>query len=195
ANHFFYETMSAPLVAKGYYVIGPVASEQIAANETRTAKQLIYGDLKSYSTLYGIDAVLVTTIHNWVEENGKWTVYLEYLLRSTKTGADMMHQWVKAVKQVPLDLKKDPVIMKEDKDYASVMKFDNGTAQRCFLVEKVNDYVLRNMPTSSTRRQFEEDLYKKSNNMYVQYTWNEEGNSDVRKINLEDFEQGAFVGE
>ena len=195
ANHFFYETMAAPLIAKGYYVIGPVASEQIAANETRTPKQLAYGDLKAYGTLYGIDAVLMTTLHNWQEENGKWIVYIEYLLRSAKTGNDMMHKWVKAVKQVPLNLKKDPVMMKEDKDYATVMQMDNGTAQRCFLVEKVNDYVLRNMPTSSTRRQFEEDLYKKSNSTYVQYTWNEEGSADVRNINLEDFEQGAFVGE
>lgn len=194
ANKFFYETMSSPLIKHGYYVIGPVASEQIAASETRTQKQLFYGDVKNYSTLYGIDAVIFTTIHRWREENGKWIVYIEYLMRSTKTNTDMMHKWVKAVKAVPLNLKKDPVIMKEDKEYAEAMEFDNGTAQRCYLVEKVNDYILRNIPISSTRRQFESDMHKPANNTYIQYTWTEQGNADVQNITLEEFEQEAFLG-
>lgn len=195
ANKFFYETMSAPLIKHGYYVLGPVTSEQIAAGETRTPKQLSYGDIKDYNTKYGIDAVLFTTIHRWREENGKWIIYIEYLMRSTKTNSDLMHKWVKAVKAVPLNLKKDPVIMKEDIDYAKAMGVDNGTAQRCFLVEKVNDYILRNIPISSTRRQFEEDLHKKANATYVLYTWSETGNADVADLSLEEYEQEAFLNE
>lgn len=194
ANKFFYETMSSPLIKHGYYVLGPVTSEQIAAGERRTQKQLFYGDVKNYGTLYGIDAVIFTTVHRWREENGKWIVYIEYLMRSTKTNTDMMHKWVKAVKSVQLNLKKDPVIMKEDKKYAEAMGMDNGTAQRCFLVEKVNDYILRNIPISSTRRQFESDMYSPANNTYIQYTWTEHGNADVQEITQEEYEQEAFLG-
>ena len=193
ANKFFYETMSSPLIKHGYYVIGPVASEQIAASEQRSPKQLFYGDIKNYGTLYGIDAVIFTTIHRWREENGKWIVYIEYLMRSTRTNTDMMHKWVKAVKAVPLNLKKDPVIMKKDKEYAEAMEFDNGTAQRCFLVEKVNDYILRNIPISSTRRQFESDAHKPASKTYLQYSWTEQGTAEVQEITLEEFEQEAFL--
>lgn len=194
ANKFFNETMSAPLVKHGYYVIGPVTAEQIAASETRTQKQLLYGDIKDYGDK-GIDAVLFTTLHRWREENGKWIVYIEYLMRSTKTNTDLMHKWVKAEKAVPLNLKKDPVVMKDDKSYAEAHGFDNGTAQRCFLVEKVNDYILRNIPISSTRRQFEEDLHKSANATYVAYTWNETGSAEVGDLSLEEYEQEAFVDE
>ncbi len=194
ANAFFYETMSDPLVKNGYYVLGPVSSEQMAAGETRSQKQLFYGDIKDYGDK-GIDAVLFTTLHRWREENGKWIVYIEYLLRSTKTNTDLMHKWVKAVKAIPLNFKKDPVPLKEDKIFAETFDFDNGTAQRCYLVQKVNDYVLRNLPTSSTRRQFEKDLHSPGTATYIQYTWDEKGSADVKNITLDEYEQEAFVSE
>lgn len=193
AHNYFYQTMAGPLLNHGYYVIGPVASEQIAASEERTAKQLKYGDLSNYNTQYGIDAIMLTTIHRWKEENGKWTVYLEYILRSTKSGVDLLHKWVVATKEVPTDLKKDPIVMKSDKIFAKRLEVDNGTAQRCFLVEKVNDYILRNIPISATRRQYENDLYKSATATYIRYTWSADGNADVQSCTLEEYEQGAFL--
>ena len=69
---------------------------------------------------------------------------------------------------------------------------DNGTAQRSFLVEKVNDYVLRDIPTSSQRRQFEKDLYRNANPNYISYNWID-GGANVQKLSLEEFEQQAFL--
>lgn len=193
AAKYMYQTMAAPLVNHGYYVLGPVVCEQIAQMNAMTPREWQNAPLNTFASKYGIDAVINTSIIKWTEENGKWIVYLEYQMRSTKSNVDLMHKWVKAVKAVPTNLKGNPMILKQDKDFAKAMNFDNGTAQRCFLVEKVNDYVLRNIPISSTRRQFEDDLYKAATNTYIAYTWNEEGKADVQNITIEEFESGAFL--
>lgn len=193
AAAFMYQTMPNPLIRKGYYVIGPVATKQIAADNPRTAKQLRNADLSDFNKKYGIDAMLMVTIHKWKEENGKWIVYLEYQLRSTKSNSDLMHTWVLATKEVPKNMKGDPIVMRSDKAYAEQYKMDNQTAQRCFLVERVNDYILRDLPISATQRQFENDQYRPSNASYLKYTWSENGNAVVEKCSLEEFEQGCFI--
>lgn len=193
AAKYLYQTMATPLINHGYYVIGPVASEQIALRDQRTAKQWRNGTLKSYNIQYGIDAVLIVTIHRWVEGNGTWTAFLEYHLRSAKSNVELMHKWVMATKEVPTDLKGDPRPLKTDKMFAAQMGCDNGTAQRCWLVEKVNDYVLRNLPISATQRQFENDLYKDAHATYIKYTWSENGNAAIENCTQEEYEQGCFL--
>lgn len=193
AANYFYQTLSAPLINHGYYVLGPLASKQLAANETRSFKKFLNGDIKSYSTRYGVDAILYTIIHRWIEKNGEWNVYVEYVLRSTKTNHELMHTWVKASKQVPTNLKGDPIIMKSDLAFAKAMEFDNGTAQRAFLVEKLNDYILRNIPISSTKRQYEEDLYKSAHPSYIRYVWTDEGKADISPLSIEEYEQECFI--
>lgn len=195
AAAFLYQTMPNPLLKRGYYVIGPVASKQIAASESRSNKQLRNGDLSDFNKKYGIDAMMMVTIHRWTESNGKWIVYLEYQLRSTKTNSDLMHTWVLATKEVPLNMKSDPIVMKTDKAYADSYKMDNQTAQRCFLVERVNDYILRDLPISVSLRQFEDDLYRTSNPTYLRYVWNEDGHAEVSPCPIEEYEQGCFLSE
>ena len=193
ATAYMYQTMAGPLVRHGYYVLGPIASMQLDSIEHRLPEDLRMANIKVFYQKYGIDAILNTTIHRWVEKNGKWIVYLEYQLRSTKTNIELMHKWVIATKEVPLNFKRDPTIMKEDKAFAKLMDLDNGTAQRCWLVEKVNDYVLRNIPISSTLRQFENDLYKSASQTYIRYTWTEEGKADVQTCSIDEYEQGLYV--
>lgn len=192
AKAYLLQTMPDPMIRKGYYVIGPVASAEIAEAVPMTPKQLRNGDLKQLGTDYGIDAVLVVTLHNWKDENSKKIAYLEYQLRSTKSNVDLMHTWVLATKQVSTNLKGDPIRLKNDTRFAKKMDVDNGTAQRCFLVEKVNDYVLRNLPTSSQRRQFEKDLYSAANPQYIKYTWMD-GGAEVEECSEEEYESQAFL--
>ncbi len=190
---YLYQTMARPMLKRGYYVLAPVASRQIAATENSTPKQLRNGSLAAYKQNYGIDAVLLVTIHRWTEENGKWIVFLEYQMRSTKSNVDLMHTWVMATKQVPVNMKSDPIVMQGDKAFAKRFAMDNGTAQRSFLVEKVNEYVLRDLPISNTQRQFEEDRYRAANRTYINYTWTEDGGADVQPISAEEFEQKCFI--
>lgn len=192
AKAYLYQTMPVPLTKKGYYVIGPVASAEIAQAIPMTPKQLRNGDLKSFGTDYGVDAVLVVTLHNWKDENGKKIAYLEYQMRSTKSNVDLMHTWVLATKQVSTNLKGDPIRLKNDTRFAKALDVDNGTAQRCYLVEKVNDYVLRNLPISSQRRQFEKDLYRVANPQYIKYTWLD-GGAIVEECSEEEYESQAFL--
>lgn len=192
AKAYLHQTLPEPLIRKGYYVIGPVASAEIAQAMPMTPKQLRNGDLKNFGTDYGVDAVLVVTLHNWKDENGKKTAFLEYQMRSTKSNVDLMHIWVLATKQVSTNLKGDPIRLKNDTRFAKKLDVDNGTAQRCFLVEKVNDYVLRNLPISSQRRQFEKDLYRVANPQYINYTWLD-GGAVVEECTEEQYESQAFL--
>ncbi len=193
ASAYLNQTLAAPLLKKGYYVVGSVASREIAEATKMSNKQLRNGDMKSFGTDYGVDAVLIVTIHRWREKNGEWIACLEYQLRSTKSNVDLQHTWVIARKRVPTNLKGDPVVMKNDVKFAKRFDFDNGTAQRCFLVEKVNDYVLRDLPISSLKRQFEDDIYKNANPTYMTYIWTEDGSADVGTCSVEEFEEIAFL--
>lgn len=193
AAKFMHQTLELPLVNKGYYVMGPLVSEQIRRTEARSAKQMMTGDLKNYNTYYGIDAVLFATIHRWTEANGEWTVYVEYALRSTKTGTELLHNWVRATKRIPTDLKGYPKPLQSDVDYAARMKTDNSTAQRCFLVQSVNDYVLRNLPTSVLKWSHEDDFYKGSNKSYFSFLLDEDGSINIENLEMEEYENGCFL--
>ena len=192
AKAFLWQTMGGPLLHIGYYVIGKAASDKIAELTNMGFKQLRNGDLSELGTGYGIDAVLIVTLHSWKDENGKKTAFLEYQLRSTKTNIELMHTWVMATKQVSVNLKGDPITLKNDTRYANKYGMDNGTAQRCFLVEKVNDYVLRNLPTSCQRRQFEKDMFRSANPSYIKYTWMD-GGAEVENCSAEEYESKAFL--
>lgn len=193
ASKYMWITAPTPLINHGYYVIGPVASEQIAAETPLTAKELKKGNLKVLNTKYGIDAVLSMTIHRWMDRNGEWTAYVEYSMRSTKTNMTLMHTYVKATKKVNTNLKGNPVPLKADQQFAEYLDVDNGSAQRAYLLQQLNDYVLRNIPISVTRRQFEEDMYKAALPSYFTYVWNEDGQADVQPCSMEEYEQEAFL--
>ena len=193
AKAFLYQTTTAPLQRKGYYVIGTFATKHISNTLAMSEKDLKNSQLKVFKQDYGIDAVLIVTIHRWKEENGKWICCLEYQLRSTKSNSDLMHTWVLASKEVPTNLKNDPVTMKNDIKFANQYSIDNQTAQRCFLVEKVNDYVLRDLPISNTRRQFEKDQYRNANPTYIKYVWGKDGGAEVSKCAIEEYEEKAFL--
>lgn len=192
AKAFLYQTLSAPLQKKGYYVIGPVASRAIDSALNLTHKQLRSSDLKSIAEQWGLDAVLIVTLHAWKDDNNKKTAFLEYQLRSTKSNIDMLHTWVMATKEVSVNIKGDPIKLKNDTRFAKRYEMDNATAQRSFLMEKVNDYILRDLPVSSERRQFEKDIYRSANPTYINYQWID-GGADVSECSAEEYESKAFL--
>lgn len=193
AKNFFYQTLSTPIINQGYYVIGPIAAKEIAATESRDLKKLHKTDLTNYHKYFGIDAILFTTIHKWEEKNGEWTVYVEYILRSTKTYNELLHTWVKATKKLALNLKKDPVPMRSDNVFAKKMELSNGTTQRCILVEQLNDFILRDIPISSLQRQYEQDQFLRSNSEYLNFLYNENGEIECSPISMEAFENECFL--
>ena len=157
-----YLTAAAPLTSRGYYVPGPLTSAQVADLETRTGKQLREADIRDLHTQLGIDAILFIDILKWENTNCSWSVEAEYRLRSTHTGADIMHVHINATKSVFPDYKGDPKPLKADLAFTRQYGCDVATAQRCRLVETVNQYVLRDLPQGYLARQHKADRYIKA---------------------------------
>lgn len=162
AAHQLFLTASDPLVNNGYYVPGPLASAQIAASETRTGKQLRNESINDYHSDLGIDAILFITLQGWTQTPNSWTTEVEYVLRSTHSNSELLHVVVKATKTLPTDFKGNPLPLVEDKAFAERYGCDLETAQRCRLVEIVNQYVLKDLPAGSRARQHRAERYIQS---------------------------------
>ncbi len=154
-----YLTAADPLTDMGYYVLGPLASAQIAATETRTGKQLRNDNISDYSTDLGVDAILFIDLISWKQTNNSWTAEIEYLLRSTHSGNELMHVWVNSTKFLHTDHKGNPKPLADDLRFAEQYGCDLETAQRCRLVEITNQYVLRDLPSGERARIYDAERY------------------------------------
>ncbi|MBQ9474572.1 MAG: hypothetical protein IJU81_09220 [Bacteroidales bacterium] len=191
AAHYLYQTMAAPLNQNGYYAISNMTAREMARVEPNTTTNLKNSDLSGYATQYGADAVLFATIHRWHDQPGVWTVYVDFTLRSTHTGEMIAHTAVKASKQIPYTITGEPVKLVKDTRFCKKMSVDNGTAQRCMLLEEAAGFVLRDLPKCRTTRQYRRDLYNKAIDHYISFTINDEGKYEVLPISIEDFEPPA----
>lgn len=181
ASKQLYLTASDPLTFKGYYVPGPLASAQLAATETRTGKQLRNENINDYYTDLGIDAILFITVKGWQQTSAEWTVEAEYVLRSTHTGTEIMHVSVKAAKQLPTDFKGNPKPLREDNAFAKQYGCDLETAQRCRLVEIMNQYVLKDLPSGSRAREISIERYTTSHPQYFDLVIKSDGSVKMMK--------------
>lgn len=170
-----YLTASNPLVFNGYYVLGPMASAQLAATENRTVKQLRNENINDYYDDLGIDAVLFLTVNSWSSTHNSWTVEVEYTLRSTRTGSEVMHSVVKATKLLPTDFKGRPLPLGEDRAFAEKYGCDLETAQRCRLVETLNQFVLKDLPAGNRARPVSIERYVPTHAEYYNLQINPDG--------------------
>lgn len=175
ATKQLYLTASDPLVYKGYYVLGPLASSQIAATETRTVKQLRNESIVDYYTELGVDAVLFLTVKKWENTHNSWTVEVEYELRSTQTGSEVMHTLVRATKLLPTDFKGRPQPLGDDLEFGKKYGCDLETAQRCRLVETLNQFVLGDLPSGRRARENRVERYIPSHAEYFNMHINPDG--------------------
>lgn len=176
-----YLTASDPLVYNGYYVLGPLASAQLAATESRTGNQLRTENIQDYHTNLGIDAILFITLHKWENTSSSWSSEVEYTLRSTQTGSEIMHVYVRASKQLPTDLKGNPKPLGEDLDFAEKYGCDLETAQRCRLVEILNQYILKDLPSGKRSRGYSIERYIVSHPDYINLNINPNGGVEILK--------------
>lgn len=88
AKELFYSSLAVPFTLNGYYVMPPLLSMEILKEESAyDAEMFINGSMKKVGELFGVDAVLFTTIHEWTKTSvaSQIHVKIEYLLKSTKT--------------------------------------------------------------------------------------------------------------
>ena len=193
AHAYMYQTLQYPVLRKGYYVIGPLASKEIARADTLSTEDLKFSpNLTSYHNRYGIDAILFVTINRWKEENGEWIVYLNYTLKSTKTAKNLMNYNVKAHKVVILDSKRDPQMSVADWDFAEAMGTDNGSTQRARILECASQYVLKNLPAGFKNKKFEQDIYNIANPECFDYMIDEDNMINFATMELEQYEKECY---
>lgn len=186
ASKQLYLTASDPLVNNGYYVPGPLASAQIAATEWRTGKQLRNGDITDYYNDLGIDAILFITVHNWSNTTNSWSVEAEYVLRSASSNTELFHVSVKARKTLPTDFKGNPLPLGGDKAFAEQYGCDLETAQRCRLVETLNKYVLKDLPSGKRAREHRTERYIPSHPEYFNLLIHPDGTVEMKKTDVVD---------
>lgn len=181
ASRQLYLTASDPLTSHGYYVLGPLASAQLAATETRTGRQLRNDNINDLNNDLGIDAVLFIDILNWYNTSNSWSVEAEYVLRSTVTGVELLHVHVNATKILPTDYKGNPKPLKDDMEFAKQYGCDLETAQRCRLVEIMNKYVLKDLPSGKRARKHEAEQYAKPHPEYFNLRIHRDGSVEQLK--------------
>lgn len=175
ATKHLYLTASDPLIFNGYYMLGPLASAQLAATEHRTVKQLRNENINDYHSDLGIDAILFLTVNSWSSTHNSWTVEVEYVLRSTRTGSEVMHTVVKATKMLHTDFKGRPKPLGDDINFAVKYGCDLETAQRCRLVEILNQFVLKDLPSGSRARPMSIERYVPTHAEYFEMQINPDG--------------------
>lgn len=88
AKELFYSSIIVPFTLKGYYVLPPLLSMEILKEESAyDAEMFVNSSMKNVGELFGVDAVLFTTIHEWTKTTiaSQIRVKIEYVLKSTKT--------------------------------------------------------------------------------------------------------------
>ena len=176
-----YLTAADPLIYNGYYVPGPLASAQLAATEYRSGKQLRNDNITDLHTDLGIDAVLFIDLLNWSHTFNSWSVEAEYVLRSTHNGMELFHVHVNATKILPTDFKGNPKPLKADLEFAEQYGCDLETAQRCRLVEILNKYVLKDLPSGKRARRQEAEQYAKPHPEYFNLRIRRDGSVEQLK--------------
>lgn len=181
ASRQLYLTATDPLTSHGYYVLGPLASAQLAATETRTGRQLRNESINDLYADLGIDAVLFIDLLNWSHTYNSWSVEAEYVLRSTTTGMELLHVHVNATKILPTDYMGNPKPLKDDLEFAKQYGCDLETAQRCRLVEIMNKYVLKDLPAGKRARKHEAEQYAKPHPEYFNLRIHRDGSVEQLK--------------
>ena len=193
AAQFVRQTVAKPLVDQGYYSLAPLATDMLMDTIKMDYRQLMNSDIKELSFSYGIDAVLLVAIHKWQEpEINEVAVYAEYTLRSTKTGMELMHTWVRGNKIQPLDAKGNSTELSTDIEFINRTGFNSRLAHRCLLLEAMSDFVLRGLPTSASRWYFQHDQYISANPQFYSFTINPDGSIARSGYNEEVFGNECF---
>ena len=194
AAQFVRQTAAKPLVDQGYYTIAPLATDVLMDTLKMGYYQLANGDIKSLSSTYGIDAVLLVAIHKWLEpEVNEVVVYAEYIMRSTKTGMELMHTWVRGCKMQPVDVKGAPVELSTDIEFINRTGFSNRLAHRCILLQAMSDFVLRSLPTGASRWYFRHDQYISANPSFYGFTIFPDGSIERSSVTEEVFGDACFT--
>ena len=98
----------------------------------------------------------------------------------------MLHVSVTARKILATDFKGNPKPLVEDKAFAEKYGCDLETAQRCRLVETLNKYVLKDLPSGKRAREHRTERYIRSHPEYFNLQIYPDGTVEMKQTELTD---------
>lgn len=152
AKDYFYNSLSKPIIEKGYYVVSPnLALDLLKQESAYDSEMFINGSLAPFKNVFGADAALFTTINKWEKQSALSyiNVGIEYVLKSTKTGEILF--------QRSGELKVD---MSSGSGGLLGMAIDilsTATADKIVAARRCNGYVLSDLPCGAYHPSFEKD--------------------------------------
>ncbi|GHV02263.1 lipoprotein [Bacteroidia bacterium] len=95
AKDLFYSSLIVPITQRGYYVMPPLLTMEILKEESAyDAEMFENSSMKQVGQLFGVDAVLFTTIHDWAKTTiaSQIKVTVEYRIVSTRGDEELFHR-------------------------------------------------------------------------------------------------------
>ena len=153
AKELFYSSLAIPFTLKGYYVIPPLLGMEILKEESAyDAEMFVNNSMKNVGGLFGVDAVLFTTIHEWTKITivSQIQVKIEYVLKSTKTDEVLFHR----IGDVTLSLSTN-----SGNVWADLLTSVITTAftKEIIVGRSCNDYILEDIPAGKYNTDFGND--------------------------------------
>ncbi|MBR1516999.1 MAG: hypothetical protein IJ620_02495 [Bacteroidales bacterium] len=192
-SHFFNSTLPIGLSQRGYFVIPSDSILLPGITSARRLKALQTADLSYHCVRHDADAVLIVSLLTWKEHRTEPTLFVEYQLRSTRSGRDLMHTWVKISRTVDTTYKGELIPLLDEVALSDRLHVDVECAMRCLMVQQANLFVMQDLPFTSKSYHFRKDLYLPATKQYFNATINNEGALEVTPSTMEEFENECFL--
>lgn len=154
AKEYFYTSLSYPLCEKGYYVVSPFLAMDLFQSESAyDSETFIEGSLTPFKDVFGADAAMFTIINGWKRNNigGIITVDIEYILRSTQTGAVLFNR--KGVVSIDCSTGNSGNALLN----LALTTLNTATTDKVIAARRCNYYVLQDLPNGKYAPLFDQD--------------------------------------
>ena len=192
-SRYFVRTLPIGLSQRGYHTNANDSILLPGIGAAKRLKRLQTADLGSYCSQMDADAVLITTLLTWKERRTEPTLFVEYQLRSTKSGRDLMHTWVRISRTIDTTYSGELMPLLDEITLADSLHVSIECAMRCLMVQQANIFVTQDLPFTTKSYHFRKDLYLPAMRQYFNATINNEGALLVTPSTMEEFENDCFL--
>ena len=192
-SRFFVNTLPIGLQQRGYHTRPNDTILLPGIGSSKRLKALQSGDLTRFCSQMDADAVLITTLLAWKDKRTEPALFVEYQLRSTKSGRDLMHTWVKISRTIDTTYKGELIPLLEEIALADSLHVSIECAMRCLMVQQANIFVTQDLPFTTKSYHFKKDLYLPAIQQYFNATISNEGALLVTPSTMEEFENDCFL--
>lgn len=193
AAHFFNQTIPIGIRQRGYAITTTDSILYPGIRTARRLKSLQDGDPSRYCVTHDADAILICSLLAWKGTPTEPRLYAEYQLRSTKSGRDLMHSWVRVSRLIDTAYNGQLLTLPEERTIADDLQTDIVTAIHCYMVQQANVFIMQDIPFAPSSYFHGKDLYLKATKQYFKAIINSDGTLEIEPFSLEEFENECFL--